>query len=112
MTSGLAFVPWLKTPTYSATKAALHSYTLALREQLKGRVEVIELAPPAVQTELTPGQSTRAGYQPLEEFADEVIELMRGNPDAREILVKNVQPLRFAERDGQMQAMVERLAAL
>lgn len=54
VTSGLAFVPWTRTPTYSATKAALRSYTQALREQLKGRIEVIELAPPAVQTELKP----------------------------------------------------------
>ena len=44
VTSGLAFVPLPVTPTYSATKAALHSFTLSLREQLKGRVEVIELA--------------------------------------------------------------------
>ena len=54
VTSGLAFVPLVMTPTYSATKAALHSYTVSLREQLRGRVEVIELVPPAVQTDLTP----------------------------------------------------------
>lgn len=54
VTSGLAFVPLPKAPTYSATKAALHSYTQALRVQLAGRVDVIELAPPAVRTELTP----------------------------------------------------------
>src|SRR3546814_12856126 len=59
VTSGLAFVPLPKAPTYSATKAALHSYTQALRVQLEGKVEVIELVPPAVRTELTPGQSTR-----------------------------------------------------
>nr|WP_294168247.1 SDR family oxidoreductase [uncultured Sphingomonas sp.] len=112
VTSGLAFVPWKKTPTYSATKAGLHAYTVALREQLKGRVEVIELAPPAVQTELTPGQSTRASYQPLDAFADEVIGLLRTDPDASEILVKNVHPLRFAERDGQMPAMLQMLANL
>lgn len=47
VTSGLAFVPLPKAPTYSATKAALHSYTQALRVQLAGRVDVIELAPPA-----------------------------------------------------------------
>ncbi|PZO73100.1 MAG: oxidoreductase, partial [Mesorhizobium amorphae] len=56
VTSGLAFVPLLTTPTYNATKAAIHSYTVSMREVLKGRVEVIELAPPAVQTGLTPGQ--------------------------------------------------------
>src|SRR3546814_4530228 len=45
VTSGLAFVPLPKAPTYSATKAALHSYTQALRVQLEGKVEVIELVP-------------------------------------------------------------------
>jgi len=54
VTSGLAFVPLVMTPTYSATKAAIHSYTVSLRQALAGKVEVIELAPPAVQTELTP----------------------------------------------------------
>lgn len=44
VTSGLAFVPLVATPTYSATKAAMHSYTLALREALRSRVEVFELA--------------------------------------------------------------------
>ena len=70
VTSGLAFVPLFTTPTYNATKAAIHSYTIAMREVLKGKVEVIELAPPAVQTSLTPGQESRPGYQPLDEFAD------------------------------------------
>lgn len=46
VTSGLAFVPLVATPTYSATKAAIHSYTVSLRTQLAGKVEVIELAPP------------------------------------------------------------------
>ncbi|MFX9825939.1 SDR family NAD(P)-dependent oxidoreductase, partial [Acinetobacter baumannii] len=41
VTSGLAFVPLVSAPTYSATKAALHGYTVALREALKGKVEVI-----------------------------------------------------------------------
>src|SRR3546814_600013 len=72
VTSGLAFVPLLTTPTYNATKAAIHSYTVAMRALLKGKIEVIELAPPAVQTGLTPGQATRPGYQPLDAFADEI----------------------------------------
>lgn len=56
VSSGLAFVPLFTAPTYKATKAAIHSYTLSLREALKDKVEVIELVPPAVQTTLTPGQ--------------------------------------------------------
>ncbi|MES2339194.1 MAG: SDR family oxidoreductase [Pseudomonadota bacterium] len=109
VTSGLAFVPLVQTPTYSATKAALHSYTVSLRSALAGRVEVIELAPPAVQTELTPGQSTREGYQPLEEFADEVLALFGETPTPAEVLVQRVHPLRFAERDDRFAATLERL---
>ncbi len=48
VTSGLAFVPMPRTATYSATKAAMHSYTVSLRAKLEGTVEIIEIAPPAV----------------------------------------------------------------
>ena len=112
VTSGLAFVPWTRTPTYSATKAALHSYTQALRHSLRGKIEVIELAPPAVQTELTPGQSTRDGYQPLDEFADEAIRLWRAEPTPAEINVERVGFLRFAERDGRVEQALDMLGAL
>jgi len=53
VSSGLAYVPLQASPIYCATKAALHSYTITLRQQLKGQVEVIELRPPAVKTDLT-----------------------------------------------------------
>lgn len=54
VSSGLAFVPLQLSPIYCATKAAIHSYTMTLRQQLKGQgVEVIELMPPAVHTALT-----------------------------------------------------------
>ena len=112
MTSGLAFVPFPKAPTYSATKAALHSYTLALRHSLKSRVEVIELAPPAVQTELTPGQSTRENYQPLEEFVDEVMRLWQAQPTPTEINVERVHFLRHAERNQQIDEALEMLGSL
>ena len=114
VTSGLAFVPLLSTPTYSATKAALHSYTISLREALRGRVEVIELAPPAVQTGLTPGQENRAGYQPLDAFADEVMTLFTNEPTPPEVLVEKVGPLRFAEKNDmfdQVLAQVSQLGA-
>ncbi|PZU10887.1 SDR family oxidoreductase [Sphingomonas sp.] len=100
ISSGLGFVPLKAAPTYSATKAAIHSYTISLREQLRGRIEVIEVAPPAVRTDLTPGQSTREGYMPLDDFADEVIALFRQAPTPAEILVKNVHFLRAAEAEG------------
>lgn len=112
VTSGLAFVPLPQAPTYSATKAAMHSYTQALRQQLMGKVEVVELAPPAVRTDLTPGQSTRDGYMPLEEFADEAIRLWQTQPTPEEINVERVQFLRFAERNEQVREALEMLGSL
>ena len=105
-------MPLITTPTYNATKAALHSYTVAMREALKGKVEVIELAPPAVQTGLTPGQETRAGYQPLAEFADEVMALFETQPTAKEILVQRVGFLRFAEAQGRFDETLTQLNAM
>jgi len=55
VSSGLAFVPLQAAPIYCATKAAMHSYTITLRQQLADHgVEVIELMPPAVKTDLAP----------------------------------------------------------
>src|SRR5205823_5360112 len=54
VSSGLAFVPLPPAPIYSATKAAIHSYTQSLRFQLaETGVEVIEIMPPAVKTDMT-----------------------------------------------------------
>lgn len=112
VTSGLAFVPLIAAPTYSATKAAVHSYTVSLREQLRGKVEVIELAPPAVQTGLTPGQATREGYMPLTEFIDETMALLNRQPTPPEILVDRVKPLRHAEAESRFDAVLEMLNGL
>ncbi|PZQ21864.1 MAG: oxidoreductase [Sphingopyxis macrogoltabida] len=112
VTSGLAFVPLPKASTYSATKAALHSYTQALRAQLEGKVDVIEIAPPAVRTELTPGQSTREAYMPLDDFADEVMALFAHVPTPDEILVQNVLPLRNAEANGTVPQVLAMLKSL
>jgi len=110
-TSGLAFVPLVATPTYNATKAALHSYTIALREALRGRVEVIELVPPAVQTGLTPGQESRPGYLPLDDFIREVMALFTTRPTPPEILVERVRPLRYAEAEGRFDQTLAQLNA-
>jgi uncharacterized oxidoreductase len=58
--SGLGYVPLAAAPVYSATKAAVHSFTIALRRQLRGSaVKVVELIPPVVATDLHRGQSRR-----------------------------------------------------
>ncbi|WP_375404813.1 SDR family NAD(P)-dependent oxidoreductase [uncultured Sphingomonas sp.] len=107
VTSGLAYAPLVAAPTYSATKAAIHSYTVSLRTQLAGKVEVIELAPPGVQTDLTPGQANRPGYMPLDAVAAQFAQ--QATP--REILVDEVQFLRQAEREGRFdETLTERAA--
>lgn len=106
VTSGLAFVPMAATPTYSATKAAMHSYSQSLRFQLKDTsVEVIELAPPAVATDLMPGHAQNPRSMPLDAYIEESMALLKANPDAPEILVENVKRLRNAEASGQYQAI-------
>jgi uncharacterized oxidoreductase len=103
VTSGLAFMPLALTPTYCATKAAIHSWTQSLRYQLRNtNVEVLELAPPYVQTELMGAQQTQdPRAMPLADFIAEVMEILKTQPDAKEILVQRVYPLRFAAEKGQ-----------
>jgi uncharacterized oxidoreductase len=70
VTSGLAFVPLTKVPVYAATKAFLHSFTLSLREMVRGRgVEVVELIPPALNTGLG-GKGVHAHAPPVSGFVD------------------------------------------
>lgn len=95
VTSGLAYVPLAMTPTYCATKAALHSYTESLRHQLrKTPVEVLELAPPYVQTDLLHGKNDPRAM-PLNEFIAEVIQILHTQPTPKEILVERVKERRF-----------------
>jgi uncharacterized oxidoreductase len=103
VSSGLAFVPLAMTPTYCATKAAIHSYTQSLRYQLKKtNVEVIELIPPYVQTTLMGEQQANdPKAMPLNEFIDEVMSILKRQPEVTEVCVKTVYPLRFAAEGGQ-----------
>lgn len=100
VSSGLAFMPMAITPTYCATKAAIHSYTESLRYQLKDtNVQVLELVPPYVQTNLMgERQANDPNAMPLNEFIAETMSILKSSPDAKEILVERVKPLRFAER--------------
>jgi uncharacterized oxidoreductase len=103
VSSGLAFMPLAMTPTYCATKAAIHSWTQSFRYQLREtKVEVLELIPPYVQTELQgPHQATDPRAMPLADFIAEVMQILRTQPNAKEILVQRVYPLRFAAEKGQ-----------
>ena len=102
VSSGLAFVPMAMTPTYCATKAAVHSWTQSLRYQLRDtNIDVFELVPPYVQTELMgsrQAQDSRA--MPLDDFISEVIDILRSHPEQKEILVQRVHPLRYAAEQG------------
>jgi len=110
VSSGLGFTPLVTAPVYSATKAAIHNYTLSLREALKGKVEVIELVPPAVQTGLTPGQEHAKGYMPLSDFVDQVMALFGETPTPPEILVEAVKFLRNSEVEGAVGERVSLIA--
>ncbi len=103
VSSGLAFLPLAMTPTYNATKAAIHSYTQSLRYQLKDTgVEVLELIPPYVQTTLLgEHQANDPNAMPLPEFISEVMQILKEQPEVTEIRVKKVHPLRFAAEAGE-----------
>jgi uncharacterized oxidoreductase len=109
VTSGLAFLTLAHTPAYSATKAAVHAFSDALRYQLRDtNVDVIEIAPPYVQTELMgERQASDPQAMPLAEFIDEVMSILEAQPDAREVLVKRVLPLRFAAEQGYEKYMAQ-----
>jgi len=95
VSSGLAFVPLAVFPVYCATKAAVHSFSLSLRQQLKdSNVKVIELIPPYVATELGGGSQTPAGtlhQMPLETFIAATMKELSG--DADEIAIGGAQNL-------------------
>lgn len=102
VSSGLAFTPLAMTPSYCASKAAIHSYTESLRYQLKGTaVQVIELVPPYVQTTLMgQRQANDPHAMPLAAFIREVMSLIESEPDAAEICVERVKPQRGAPASG------------
>jgi uncharacterized oxidoreductase len=102
-TSGLAFLPIAPFPTYCATKAFLHSWLQSLRVQLRQTsVEILELVPPYVQTELSgPHQLTDPHAMPLAEYIAEVMQLLgTPNPPHGEIVVQRAQEYRRAEKNG------------
>ncbi|MCB0331595.1 MAG: SDR family NAD(P)-dependent oxidoreductase [Bdellovibrionales bacterium] len=109
VTSGLASVPMCTHPTYSATKSALHSYSISLREQLIGtNVRVVEIVPPYVQTTLTgSAHAEDPNAMPLAEYIKESIQILEGDPDVEEVLVERVKIIRNAEREGRFNEVLQ-----
>lgn len=107
VSSGLAFVPMAMTPTYCATKAAIHSYTQSLRYQLRETsTEVIEIIPPYVATELLDGAGD-ARAMPLQQYIDQTMQFLTTQPTPEEICVENVKRLRFAAENGKYKETFE-----
>ena len=80
ISSGLGFVPAAKMPVYSATKAGLHAFSMALRQQLlKPGIKVFEVVPPAVDTELNPeGRAQRSNFKVDLKPKEFVASVMKG----------------------------------
>jgi len=113
VSSGLAFTPLKVTPSYNASKAGVHMLTETLRLQLAGTgVRVLELEPPAVATELLPGQTESPFAMPLDDFVREVVDILETQPEATEIQVERVEFLRYAEARGDYPETVARLNQL
>lgn len=112
VSSGLAFTPLKATPSYNASKAAIHMLSESIRLQLADTsVKVVELEPPSVATDLMPGQRESAFAMPLEEFVAEVLQLIETQPDAKELQVARVKFLRYGEARGDYDRVVEVLNA-
>jgi uncharacterized oxidoreductase len=110
VSSGLAFTPLKVTPSYNASKAAIHMLSESLRLQLSDTtVKVLELEPPSVRTPLMPGQEDNEHAMPLDEFIDEVMTLIETQPDAKEIQVERVKFLRYGEVRGDYDQVVATL---
>ena len=92
-------VPAAMMPSYCASKAAIHSYAQSLRYQLRNTpIQVIEILPPWVQTELQGERGMNPKAMPLNEYISETMAILKSSPEATEVLVERAKPMRFAER--------------
>jgi short-subunit dehydrogenase involved in D-alanine esterification of teichoic acids len=112
VSSGLAFTPLAVTPSYNASKAAIHMLSESIRLQLADTtVKVAELEPPSVRTSLLPGQENSEFAMPLDEFVAEVVALLKAEPGAKEIQAERVKFLRYGEARGDYDQVVATLNA-
>jgi uncharacterized oxidoreductase len=92
VSSVLGFVPMAVAALYSATKAAIHAYSMGLRYQLKGTsVHVQEIAPPWVQTDML-NSSEEPRAMPLKPFIEQTIAALVSSDS--EVLVEIAKPFR------------------
>jgi uncharacterized oxidoreductase len=112
VSSGLAFAPLRVTPSYNASKAAIHMLSESIRLQFAGTtVKVVELVPPAVRTGLLPGQEDSEFAMPLDDYVDQAVTLLQAQPGAQEIQVERVKFLRYCEARGDYDQVVATLNA-
>jgi uncharacterized oxidoreductase len=99
VSSGLGFVPAAKMPVYSASKAGIHAFSMALRQQvLPLGIKVFEVVPPAVDTELNPqGRATRGGFKANLTATEFVAAVMKG-------LANDVFEIGYGMTEGFLQA--------
>lgn len=104
ISSGLGFVPLAFAPVYCATKAALHSFSLSLRHQLKNSpIKVFEVIPPIVDTELDRGSRARRGMENRGISPSEVAEaVLHGlESDKYEIAIGDAEKLSHGSKEDQ-----------
>ena len=102
VSSGLAFIPLATVPVYCATKAAMHSFSLSLRHQLKETsIKVFEIIPPIVDTDLHKGARERRGQEDRGIKPEEVaLATLRAlGEDDYEHAVGRAQSLRMGARN-------------
>jgi short-subunit dehydrogenase involved in D-alanine esterification of teichoic acids len=118
VSSGLAMVPITRCPNYCASKSALHSFAWTLRSQLEGsNVRVVEIMPPAVQTELHTQQADLVAQGdanfglPLDAYTDETWGLMTKDEELDEIVVQEIHD-RFGAVDVERKKLFKRMAEM
>ncbi|GAA2126676.1 SDR family oxidoreductase [Streptomyces synnematoformans] len=108
VSSGLAHTPLAITPSYNGSKAFVHLFSETVRLQLADTsVKVVELCAPALRTELMPGGSQTEGFYPLEDYIDDTWKVLAEQPDATEVIIDRVKPLRYSEVENRYAATVE-----